>query len=385
VRPFCAAITCLSRVGKEIYIDFDPMDGLTLRSLNDAKSVFASFQYQPSFFDRCSAVDSGISPNGNGRKRKSSQHRNNDGAGVDDSGDDDDENDAPAASLTQENRYSVRLACKALLPVVKTRRQVLSLRIVSSSPELSATNSLDFEFQYSNHLNNDDAIVNVIHRIGVSDAQGVAAVIDKEDASELVVAPSVLLRMLEPLKRTAELALIVNDTHKLVTTVTFHQEDVQATGAASASNSNTSAGGINGNSAAVTATQRNTSIKTETSINYDDLIEYEYNGHPEIDNANSNDGTASSGNNSGTSPPPDDLSEQVILVFNMKEFRSVLQFCSQAYTDQELDVSINFFWGGKPLVVEASDSSVFKCQLVMATLDHTLLRAMDTTSGGGAS
>ena len=49
IRPFCAAIACLSRVGKEINFDFDPIDGLTLRTLNDSKSIFSSFHFDPSF------------------------------------------------------------------------------------------------------------------------------------------------------------------------------------------------------------------------------------------------------------------------------------------------------------------------------------------------
>jgi hypothetical protein len=74
------------------------------------------------------------------------------------------------------------------------------------------------------------------------------------------------------------------------------------------------------------------------------------------------------------------------LAFTQKEFKSFLQYCSQAFVDQELQVSIHFFWGGQPLVVKASLEN-FHAELVMAMLDHHLLRSMKITPstawGGG--
>ena len=55
VRPFCTAIACLSRIGKDMYLEFDPLEGLTLRTLNDAKSAYSSIVWEPSFFEKCSA------------------------------------------------------------------------------------------------------------------------------------------------------------------------------------------------------------------------------------------------------------------------------------------------------------------------------------------
>jgi hypothetical protein len=247
VRPFCSAIGCLSRIGKEIYIDFDPIEGLTLRALNDAKSVFGSFHYEPAFFQRCT------SPPLPGKRR--------------------------ASQASQDDRWSVRLACKALSAVVRPRKNVLSLRLRSSE------NTLSFEFQ----LQKQASMVRVVHRIGVADAQGVAAVAPKDGCSEVVVNPQVLLRMLEPLKTTAEIALIVNDQLKLVSAVTFHHDDFQKE-----------------NDAANVLTKP-AALKTETSIGTDDLLEYEYQDFANLDYDND------------PLPPPDTLREQVLLVFTIKE------------------------------------------------------------------
>jgi hypothetical protein len=320
VRPFCAAIGCLSRIGKELYVDFDPIDGLTLRALNDAKSVFCSFQYEPSFFERCTAPPTVVS-----RKRRATN--------------------SSASNSTQNDRLSVRLALKALSVVVRARKNVLSLRIQTTNDN----SFLAFEFQ----LQKQNSVVRVIHRIGVADAQGVAAVAPTEGASEMVVSPSTLLRMLEPLKRTPEMALIVNDTLKLVSAVTFHQDDIQEE----------------------TSVLTKPTLKTETSIGCDDLMDFDYQSHPVLDD-------------NDPLPPPADLQNQVILVFTIKEFKAMLQFCNQAYVDQELRVSISFYWGGKPMVVKTSSEGC-SAQLVMATLDHNLLGAMKTSAsssrGGGAA
>jgi hypothetical protein len=59
----------------------------------------------------------------------------------------------------------------------------------------------------------------------------------------------------------------------------------------------------------------------------------------------------------------------------------MLQFCAQAYADQELRVHLSFYWGGKPMVVETSAEG-FSGQIVMATLDHKLLGDMKQMSTG---
>ena len=37
LKRFSASITCLGKIGKDLYLSFDEMSGLTLSSLNDAK------------------------------------------------------------------------------------------------------------------------------------------------------------------------------------------------------------------------------------------------------------------------------------------------------------------------------------------------------------
>jgi hypothetical protein len=323
VRPFCAAISCLSRVGKDLYIDFDSIDGLTLRALNDSKSVFCSFHYEPSYFQRCALPSLSTSTTTNNRKRRKRSQQTPE--------DDDD-------------RLCVRVAIKALASVIRPRKNdvVLSLQMVTVGDLLS------FEFQLQRP---NGVIVRVIHRVGVATAQSVAAVASIEGASELVVPPSVVMTMLEPLRRSTEIALVINETHKLVSSVTFCHEDIsQEVGA-------------------VSSLAKPASLKTETSIGYDELVELDYVSHPlEVEN--------------DLNPPPEDLKEQVVLVFTLKEFKAMLQFCSQAYIDQELQVSISFFWGGKPMVVKADGAEGCSAQLVMATLDHKLLGAMKTSTGG---
>ena len=206
----------------------------------------------------------------------------------------------------------------------------------------------EFEFEIQK---DGGSIVRVTHKVGYSSAQGVAAVTTTDGASELVIQPSVLTTMLEPLKRSVEIAILVNETHKLVSSVSFAHDDLPEE----------SASGLN-------RAKQNASLKTETSVSYDDLVDVHYVGSFD-DTQNRN------------LEPPDDLKEQVVLVFTLKEFKAFLQYCSQAMVDQELQVSMQFFWGGKPIVVKTQGEQ-FSAELVMATLDHKLLGSMRSSATG---
>jgi cell cycle checkpoint control protein RAD9A len=179
VRPFCAAIGCLSRMGKDLYVEFDPLEGLTLRALNDAKSAFCSFHFEPSFFERCSAPPT---------RKRALQQEEPDGT---------------------DNRYSCRVSLRAMAAIVRPRRHVLSLRLRNES---SQQHYLSFEFQLQK-----SGLLTVVHRMGVAeDAQRVAATASREGGSEIVTSPAILIKMLEPLhKRSPEVALIVNDSYKV--------------------------------------------------------------------------------------------------------------------------------------------------------------------------
>lgn len=309
MKPFIAALACLTRIGKEITLDFDPMDGLSLRSLNDSKSIFSSFHFEPSYFQKCST------PAFASRKRRKSQSESGD-------------------------HWTIRISIKALAPLIRPRKDVLSLQLVTVGDLLS------FEFQMQRA---SGVIVHIIHRVGFAPAQSVAAVATTDGASEIVAPPQMLLTMLEPLKRANEIALLVNDKHNLVSSVTFSHDDI----------AKESSSGL----------AKPQLLKTETSIRYDEFIEVEYMSHP--GNSVSN----------GSVPPPKDLKEQVVLVFTLKEFKSVLQFCSQG-SDSSLPVSISFYWGGKPMVVKTTGEH-FSAQLIMATLDHKMMAVMKTSSLNG--
>jgi hypothetical protein len=321
VRPFCAAISCLTRVGKEVYFEFDPIDGLTLRALNDSKSAFCAFQFDPSYFLRCTlACFTGDRPSKRRKKKKKARTQ-------DDSEDDDDD------------RWCVRISIKALAAILRPRKNVASLQVVTTGDFLS----FEFSMQRPNGL-----VVQVIHQVGVATANSVAAVSNTTGSSELVVQPTVVMPMLEPLRRAAEIALLVNETHKHVSSATVAHDDFSKEATSSL------------------ATQA--SLKTETSIRYDELVSLDYASHPDVDDDD-------------PQPPPDDLQEQVVLVFSMKEFKALLHYCAHAHVDIELDVTISFFWGGKPLVVKARGEG-FTTELVLATLDHKLLQGMKTAATG---
>lgn len=327
VRPFCAAIGCLSRVGKDLILEFDPVDGLTMRALSDSKAVFASFHYEPAFFDRCA------SPPLTFRKRKRTKSSNNE----------DEEQD------NLEQSWCVRVAIKSLNAVVKPRKDVISLQL------LTVGDLLAFEFQLQRP---EGVVTRIIHKVGVAPAQSIAAVAAMDKGSELVVQPNVVLTMLEPLKRSAEMALLVNETFKLISGVSFAHEDIGM-----------GENGSTNNNANTTHSSTTKSLKTETSIGYDELIELHYVSMPELEE-------------NEPIPPPDDIKEQVVLVFTIKEFKAMLQFCAQSHMDQELPVTIQFYWGGKPMVV-TTKSIGFSAELVMATLDHKLLEHLKTVAGMG--
>ena len=175
IRTFGASISALSKIGKDLYVEFDPVDGLILRTLNDAKSAFCEFAFDASYFDRCSSAPT-----------KEKQKR---------------------SALTQE-RYTCRIPLKAMGAVVRPRKGLVSLRIRN---QVSADHLyLAFEFQ----LQQNGSQLSVIHRIAVSDSESVTAVAPKEGCSQIVALPRLLIRMLEPL-RTYEVALIINEQHKV--------------------------------------------------------------------------------------------------------------------------------------------------------------------------
>ena len=311
VRSFCASIGCSSRIGKDLYVEFDPIDGLALRSLNDAKSAYACFRFEPSFFERCTTP-----LNTESRKRTLTE-------------------------ASQELRFSCRVAVRALAAVVRPRKNVVSLRVRSKT--CSSALYLSFEF----HLKNSEsaALLRVVHRIQFADAEGVSAVASKEEASEIVASPKVLLRLLEPLKRTGEATLIVRSDAQMVSAASFHH--TQAGNNTDATNNN----------AILQATSASL-LKTETAITCDEFEDFDFRDNRQVDES-----------------MPESVNNCVILVFPIKEAKAMLQFCSQHQSQYELRVSLSFHWGSKPLVLEATTDS-FSAEVVLATLDHKLLDSL---------
>jgi hypothetical protein len=315
VRPFCASIGCLSRIGKDLYVAFDAIEGLALRSLNDAKSAYAYFRFEPAFFERCTAPPPTVTPS---RKR--------------------DRNKVPEPS--QEPGFSCRASLRSLAAVVRPRKNVASLRIRSETS--SSALYLSFEF----HLQkNQDAIMRVVHRVKVADANGVSAVATRDGCSEIVAFPKVLLRLLEPLKKTAEASMIIKADAQMVMMSSFHHTDTLSGGQAATNNN-----------AILQATSASL-LKSETGIGCDEFEELYFREDRDLDEEGM----------------PQSVNREVNLVFPIKEAKALLQFCSQSHLDQELRVSLSFHWGGRPLMLESKTES-FSAELVLATVDHKSLK-----------
>jgi hypothetical protein len=107
-------------------------------------------------------------------------------------------------------------------------------------------------------------------------------------------------------------------------------------------------------------------LKTETSIDCDEFDEFNFM-------------TEGSDGQSGTNTMPEDIENQVTLVFSIKEAKAMLQFCTQSNIDQDLRVILSFHWGGKPIVIETEGDS-FHAKVILATVDHELLQGVNFSS-----
>ena len=433
LRTFSAAVACLTKIGKEGYVDFDPLGhGLALRALNDAKSAYGQFVFDPTFFERCSSSATATSTgSGQGKKRKAgkqgggrSRSRSRGG-----SGDAEEESNEPTggtASTTQgdddDDRFLCRVSLRTLHSVLRGRRGVRALRIRSLGlrPD-GGSQSQDDGDEASNIVHGADAAggggggtggslrlqlsleflvtspktagtLRIVHRLAVSDADGVAAVASRRGASTLVSPPAALLRLLDPLKRTGEVALTVDRVGEAVTATTFHHGDAVQGGA----------NGANGTNAVLNNVAASAGgLKTEASIAMDEFVEYTFRD----DRKEGEEGAPSQDSHEGAlqdndddvpppgNPPPPSVNEEVTLVFGLKEARAMLQFCHAASSASssaasgndeygydgggaagEMDAVVSFHWGGRPVVIEASDGEGrYDAELILATLDHQLV------------
>lgn len=161
-------------------MEFDSTEGLTFTVINEAKSAFSSFSWEPAFFEKCST------PPITNRKRRQ---------------EDEDDDDFV---------FSCRVPLRSMAAVVKPRRHVLSLRVYSEINNDSHYLTFEFKIQKT-------GLLTVVHRMAVAeDSNRIVATMPKEGASELVVNPKVLLKMLDPLhKKSPEVAFIINDEYKV--------------------------------------------------------------------------------------------------------------------------------------------------------------------------
>ncbi|KAL3796704.1 hypothetical protein HJC23_010004 [Cyclotella cryptica] len=386
LKRFTASLTCLSKIGKDLYVSFDPFDGLTLSSLNEAKSAYGKFHFDCGFFERCLGVAT---------KRGA---RNNH---------EDDE-----SSDEGQWRYVCRVPVRSVHAVLRPRKGVLSLRIRSEGTDESGhhlgvnqreghrsesrqsgeprqenvpystrrrkrkKNQETDEHDDSPSSRNDKMMLTfeyhierppiktpqsssapitstfqVKHKVAVTDAQGItlSTSTHRKTRSEIIAPPKLWMRLLDPLKQTQEVALTIDDELKVVTATSFHPSHT----------------GQN----AVLAASRNAVLKTETSTGVEEFDEYDFRNN-RFKNRNDLEFEEEE------ERPPEDVNQRVILVFSIKEAKAMLQFCSQTnsthHNDGEALSILSFHWGGRPIVLE-TDGDFFSAELVLATLHHGMI------------
>ena len=237
---------------------------------------------------------------------------------------------------------------------------------------------------------------------------------DKEEPpSELIVSPYVLSRLFEPLQRTIEVALIVRSHTASTNHINDDEEETigrnasirdipNSVGSVSASSfhhSDTASFDpttlINHNNAILQATTASL-LKTETACTSQEFKDFDFITTRHSDR-NGND-------------MPENVNDEVILVFPIKEAKAMLQFCCSlstatlAWQPQQTEnqlVHVSFHWGGQPFMIQTyndpitdnhnnqehngastavSPSSSYNMQLILATMDYQLLTSMRTTA-----
>jgi Rad9 len=410
VKLFCSSISCLSKIGKDLYLEHDVASGVVLRALNDAKSAYCSMKFAPSFFERCSSTTTKTTAASHGGSASRRRRHNP---------------SSPSPSLTQSsNGVSVRMAMRAMLPVVKPRRDVVQLRItsVADDDEGEASSSsplrLAFEFlvvrrspdgggggaagmaapagghrrrgrgNFHNDSHNsshsatatsaDDTLIRIVHCIPASDADAVSAVLDSSMVpSELACHPRTLLRLLEPLSRfknVTEVALVIQKNSNVLTAQSFHHTDKYRVVRQVPKQAQQEASAPPAAAPAPSAApmlqwvqrERDASrvVKTEASMSVEELERFVFQ-----DDRQQRDEGDDDDDDDLLRDVPDHVNDGVVLVFPVKEARAFLQFgAAFASSTQSSSASlvagttsldsavVQFHWGGKPVVMELSSS-----------------------------
>jgi len=248
----------------------------------------------------------------------------------------------------------------------------------------------------NNNAISSGGVFRVLHKVGVTDANGItlsASVTQSRTRSEVVTPPKLWLRLLDPLRRTAEVALTIDDELKVVTATSFHPGEL--------GNDNREVE----NAVLQAAAARNAVLKTETSMGVEEFTEYDFRNNRGKRRRRRRKGGRDGGNSDGeesenerseeeggeddeydfekeSERPPLDVNQKVILVFSIKEAKAMLQFGAQTNSYDNEGVILSFHWGGKPIVIE-TDGDFFSAELVLATLHHGMIASNITVGGGG--
>jgi len=431
LRILSSSLTTLAKIGKQLYIEFDPLTGLTFRTLNDGKSSFGEFTFDVGFFERCTsppglklkkrvihksntkkhgkkeASKTRTSGTGGGHKRGNKRQRSNlfnkskstetataTETETEEIGDEDE---------LEDEKYLCRVPIRTVAAILHSRKGLQSLRIrsIGSSSSLddnddsngiysssdhheqtsddgessSPRMQLSFEFRIQSH-----GIMRITHKISVSNAESVIASASRTNCSEIIASPRLLLKMMDPVQ-SPEIALVVNDEQGRVTATSFHYADASL-GSMDAN------GNVNGN--LVLSASADKVLKTETSVDCEEFDEFIYSdGKGGLTNANTLSNADDNSDSQGTSEQEDlpaGIENGVSLVFSSKEAKAMLQFCTYqagGNADElgEMRVIMNFHWGGRPIVFE-TEGDAFKGQVILSTVGHRLLKGVDLTSRG---
>lgn len=411
VKIFSSAINCMNKIGSDIYIEYNILNGLLLHTLNDSKSAYTCFHFNIHYFERCTKPPITTKSRKKKQQKKrpypvtstiasdnASNNKNNDADDENDDTDDDDQNE----------KYLCRIPLRSLTAALRPRKGVISLRIRNEDTTTAMTQSsrsrdgdeaslisyLSFEYNIQSSLSSDDdVILNVIHKVGIANEVSCqrAIISDRDDASVLIASPTVWLRLLEPviIQKSNEVAIAIRrrrsttdkdgDPNTIVSSVSatsFHYrtDTTQRNGN----------GNGNGGVSAI--------VKSETTIGSDELDKFDFISDRII-----------------ADHMPNSVNEEVVLVFCLREAKAMLQFCSIAAASSsnndnnkpQLSVSLSFHWGGKPLLIETIMTSTddndnyynhdhnqtntnmntiptYTASLVLATLDHHLLTSERT-------
>jgi len=168
----------------------------------------------------------------------------------------------------------------------------------------------------------------ILHKVGVTDCNGISlseSISQRRTRSEIISHPRLWLRLIDPLRRTPEMALTIDDQLKVVTATSFHPMEVVQNG------------GGNDNAILQAAIARNAVLKTETSMGADEFDEFDFRNNRgkerkrQSRKGRDGDSDEESGDNFGDDEtnedegggerdtPPSDVNQKVILVFSIKE------------------------------------------------------------------